>query len=62
MLSDRPRKVDMRFTNSVKIEALSKISLAYQPLSSKQIMRELDSFANLTQAKAIGVSLLLHLS
>jgi hypothetical protein len=62
MLSDRPRKVDMRFTSSVKIEALSKINLAYQPLSSKQIMQELDSFAGITQAKAIGVLLLLHLS
>jgi len=62
MLSDRPRKVDMRFASSVKIEALSKISLAHQPLSSKQIMRKLDSFASLTQAKAIGVPLLLHLS
>jgi len=36
MLSDRSRKVDMRFTSSVKIEALSNISSAYRPLSSKQ--------------------------
>jgi len=36
MLSDRPRKVDMRFSSSVKIEALSNISSAYRPLSSKQ--------------------------
>jgi len=36
MLSDRPRNVDMRLTTSVKIEALSNISLAYQSLSSKQ--------------------------
>jgi hypothetical protein len=36
MLSDRPRKVDMRLTSSVKIEALSNISSAYQPISSKQ--------------------------
>jgi hypothetical protein len=36
MRSDRPRKVDMRLTSSVKIEALRNISLAYQPLPSKQ--------------------------
>ena len=35
MLSDRPWKVDMRLTSSMKIEALSNISLAYQPLPSK---------------------------
>ena len=37
MPSDRPRKVDMRFSSSVKIEVLSNISSAYQPLSSKQL-------------------------
>jgi hypothetical protein len=36
MLSGHPRNVDMRFTSSVKIEALSNIRLMYQPLSSKQ--------------------------
>ena len=36
MLSDRPREVNMRFTSSVKIEALSGIKLVYRPLSSKQ--------------------------
>jgi len=36
MLSDHLRKVDMRFTSSVKIEALSNISLTYRLLSSKQ--------------------------
>jgi len=37
MLSDRPQKVDMRLTSSVKKEALSNIKSAYQPLSSKQL-------------------------
>jgi len=36
MHSDRPQKVDMRFTSSVKIEALNNISSAYRPLSNKQ--------------------------
>jgi hypothetical protein len=36
MLSDHPRNVDMRLTSSVKIEALSNIKSAYQPLLSKQ--------------------------
>jgi hypothetical protein len=36
MLSDCPRKVDIRLTSSVKIEALSNISSAYQSFPSKQ--------------------------
>jgi len=36
MLSDRPQKVDMRFSSSVKIETLSNINSAYRPLSNKQ--------------------------
>ena len=35
MLSDHPRKVDMRFTSSVKIEALSNISLARLRMETK---------------------------
>ena len=36
MLSDHPQKVDIRFISSVKIKALSNISLAYRPLLRKQ--------------------------
>jgi hypothetical protein len=62
MLSDRPRKVDMRLTSSVKIEALSNISSAYQPLPSKQSSESWMVSRVLPRLKAIGVPLLPHLS
>jgi hypothetical protein len=54
MPSDRPRKVDMRFSSSVKIEALSNISSAYQPLSSKQSCESLIVSRALPRLKPLG--------
>jgi hypothetical protein len=54
MLSDCPRKVDIRFTSSVKIEALINISSAYQPLSSKQSCESLIVSQTLPRLKPLG--------
>jgi hypothetical protein len=54
MLSDRPRKVDMRFTSSMKIEALSNISSAYRPPSSKQSYESWIVSRALPRLKSLG--------